>query len=294
MIVRATALALLRHYPGEETRRALMQAISDPEALIRHTALSQFAYIAPDQRIDLLTDMLYDPVTAVRMEAANQTTANGRPDLPPETQAVFQSALFDYQSAMTYSADFLFGRFNLGNLFSNLKKTDQAMKQYRAAINIDPQFYPAKVNLAMLYNQIGNNSDAERLFRDALSVRADLYEAHYSLGLLLAEEKRYGEAAGHLATAAQGMPNYARVHYNAGQLWDYLDDADKAQMALERANRLDPDNPDYIKALVQHYIKHHKHADILRTGERLMTQDPQNPLGRQLLQIAERIKQTGK
>jgi hypothetical protein len=31
---------------------------------------------------------------------------------------------------MTYSADFAFGRFNLGNLSSNLKQADQAAEQY--------------------------------------------------------------------------------------------------------------------------------------------------------------------
>ncbi|MGD9215253.1 MAG: multiheme c-type cytochrome [Desulfobacteraceae bacterium] len=290
VIVRATALSLLRHYPGRETQHALIKAIDDPEALIRHTALSRFDLIAPDnRRIKLLTAMLYDPVTAIRMEAANQVAAAGKAELFSEAEAVYQTALSAYEEAMAYSADFSFGRFNLGNLYSNLKQTDRAMNQYRAAISIDSQFYPAKVNLAMLYNQKGDNAEAEKLFIDVLAVRSDLYEVHYSLGLLLAEEKRYAEAAKYLETASGGMPNYARVHYNAGQIWDYLNRPDKAQAALERSYRLEPQNPDYLNALVRYYVKHGQFSQVNKTAQRILAQDPQNAVGLKLRQLAERL-----
>ncbi|MGD8835304.1 MAG: tetratricopeptide repeat protein, partial [Desulfobacteraceae bacterium] len=204
-------------------------------------------------------------------------------------EAVYQTALSAYEEAMAYSADFSFGRFNLGNLYSNLKQTDRAMNQYRAAISIDSQFYPAKVNLAMLYNQKGDNAEAEKLFIDVLAVRSDLYEVHYSLGLLLAEEKRYAEAAKYLETASGGMPNYARVHYNAGQIWDYLNRPDKAQAALERSYKLEPQNPDYLNALVRYYVKHGQFSQVNKTAQRILAQDPQNAVGLKLRQLAERL-----
>jgi len=294
VIVRATALSLLRQYPGEETRRALIHAISDPEALIRHTALSQYTLIAPDERIRLLAEMIYDPVAGVRMEAASQLAAAGKPKLSAEVQTVYRKALSDYQDAMAYSGDFAFGRFNLGNLYSHLDETDRAMQQYLAAIRIDNQFYPAKVNMAMLYNEKGNNAGAEQMFRDALAVREDLYEVHYSLGLLLAEEKRYPEAARHLDTAARGMPDYARVHYNAGQMWDFLNEPQKAMAALERSFNLEPRNHDYLKALVQHYVKHGKFDHVDKVATRILAQDPADPVGRQLRQLVDKAKGRGK
>jgi tetratricopeptide (TPR) repeat protein len=294
VIVRATALSLLRHYPSEESRNAISAAVADPEPLIRHAALNQFAMVAPDRRIKLLSGMLYDSVRAVRMEAANQMSVIGSYELSPDIRKVYQVAIMDYQNAMTYSADFSFGRFNLGNLFNNQNQTDRAMEQYQAAIKIDTNFYPAKVNLAMLHNGNGDKEKAEQLFREALDVRQDLYEVHYSLGLLLAEEKRYREAAQHLGAAAGGMPRYERAHYNAGQLWDYLGDVDKAQKALERAHKLNSQNSDYLKALIQFYLKHRKHDKIKKMGERLLTGDPQNPLGLQLLRIYKKLKQNTK
>jgi Tfp pilus assembly protein PilF len=289
VIVRATALSLLEQYPGKERQRALAEALSDPEALIRHTAVRQISRIETGPRKKLLVAMLYDPVKAVRMEAANQISAIADPALRPDHDRVYRSGLDEYISAMTYSADFAFGRFNLGNLSSNLKQTEQAAEQYRAAIKIDNQFYPAKVNLAMSYNRKGDNTAAERLFRETLAVRDDLYEVHYSLGLLLAEEKRYTEAAQYLETASQAMPHYARVHYNTGQIWDYLNRPDKALPALERSYTLEPQNPDYLKALVQHYVKHDKFDQIEKMARRILAQDPEDAVGRQLLQFVDRM-----
>jgi tetratricopeptide (TPR) repeat protein len=294
VIVRATALSLMRRYPGMETRAALIRAISDPEALIRHTALSHFEQIEPIQRIKQLSAMLYDPVAAVRMEAANQVATTGKTHLPHDARKVYQNVLSDYKKSMTYSADFSFGRFNLGNLYGNLNQTDLAMEQYQAAIAIDSQFYPAKVNLAMLYNQKGNNAEAEQLFRDALAVRQDLFEVRYSLGLLLAEEKRYAEAAEQLDIAAKGMPDYPRVHYNAGQLWDYLNQTGKAQAALERAYSLDPLHNDYSRTLVQFYLKHKKLSQLQNLADDLLTNDPDNSLGNQMNTYIDQITESAR
>jgi Tfp pilus assembly protein PilF len=263
--------------------------LTDPEALIRHTAVRQLSRIEAGPRKTLLVAMLYDPVKAVRMEAANQISAIADPALRQDHDRVYRSGLDEYTAAMTYSADFAFGRFNLGNLSSNLKQAEQAAEQYQAAIKIDNQFYPAKVNLAMLYNRKGDNAAAERLFRETLALRDDLPEVHYSLGLLLAEEKRYTEAVQYLETASQAMPHYARVHYNAGQIWDYLNRPDKAQAALERSYALEPQNPDYLKALVRYYVKHDKFTRIEKMAQRILAQDPENAVGRQLRQFVDRM-----
>ncbi len=288
VIVRATALDLSGRYPGPDTAQAIEQAATDPEALIRRTAANQSGLLPPDRRAAMLPPLLYDPVAAVRMEAAYQMTGISGPTLSRNQQDAFQSALDEYKIAMNYSADFAFGRFNLGNLYNNLAQTDDAMEQYRAAIKIDDQFYMAKVNLAVLCSQKGDNAEAEKLLRQALAVRDDLYEVHYSLGLLLAEEHHYPEAADHLEIAVKGMPDFARAHYNLGQLLDFLRKSEKAQTALEHAYRLEPENPDYLKALVQHYLRYRKFTEAHRLAKRLLAEDPDNLPAQELLKFLEK------
>jgi HEAT repeat protein len=81
VIVRSTALSLLAAYPGEETSRAYERALLDDEALIRRTAVDHLSVPDPRRQAELLTAMLYDPVTAVRIEAARRMAEGPDPAL---------------------------------------------------------------------------------------------------------------------------------------------------------------------------------------------------------------------
>jgi tetratricopeptide (TPR) repeat protein len=255
VIVRATALSLLSSYPGDETNRAFELALMDEEALVRRTAVDQLNVSDPQKHTELLAAMLYDPVKAVRIEAARRLTEIPSLQLDEKQNELFKTTLLEFQQAMEYSADFAFGRYNLANLYTNLKNPELAIENYEAAIRIDNQFYPAKVNLAMLHNQTGQNDKAEMLLREVVTDQPELYEVKYSLGLLLAEEKKYAEAARYLKEAAEGMPDRSRVHYNLGLLLDYLGRDVQAESALQRALELEPDNLQYLSAIAQYYLK---------------------------------------
>jgi Tfp pilus assembly protein PilF len=288
VIVRATAMSLLSAYPGDETNRAYELALMDEEALIRRTAVDYLSASDSKRQTELLAAMLYDPVKAVRIEAARRLTEIPSPQLDENQNEIFKTTLLEFQQAMEYSADFAFGRYNLGNLYANLKKPELAIENYRGAIGIDYQFYPAKVNLAMLYNQMGQNDKAEILLREVVTAQPELYEVQYSLGLLLAEEKRYVEAARYLEAAARGMPDRSRVHYNLGLLLDYLGKDVQAESALQRALELEPANLEYLSAIAQYYLKREMYQEAKRIAEQIISRHPTNPLGPQLLEIANR------
>jgi tetratricopeptide (TPR) repeat protein len=294
VIVRATALSLLSPYPGDETNQAYELALMDEEALIRRTAVDQLNVSDPQRQTELLAAMLYDPVKAVRIEAARRLTEIPSPQLDEKQNELFKTTLLEFQQAMKYSADFAFGRYNLGNLYASLKKPELAIENYQAAILIDYQFYPAKVNLAMLYNQMGQNDKAEILLRQVVKAQPELYEIHYSLGLLLAEEKKYVEAARFLENAARGLPDRSRVHYNLGLLLDYLGRDLQAEYALQRAVQLEPDNLEYLNAIAQYYLKRKMYQQAKRIAEQIISRHPTNRLGPQLLDIISKRLQTGR
>ncbi|MGD8252198.1 MAG: multiheme c-type cytochrome [Desulfobacterales bacterium] len=293
VIVRATALNLLRRYPGEDTDQAFETGLADEEALIRRTAAGGFDRFSRDRRLAVMMPSLADPVKAVRIEAARQLAELPDKGFDADQKARFDDTLAEYRKAMAYSGDFSFGRFNLANLEASLGQTDAAVDHYLAAIRIDNQFYPAKVNLAMLYNRLGNNADAERLLREALAIRSDLFDVHYSLGLLLAEEKKYLEAARHLDIAAEGMPDQPRIYYNLGMLLDYLGEDGRAEAAFRRAYRLDGENADTIKALVAFYAKRQRFDAIERLAETILEGNPSSPLGEKLLEFSRRSQDGG-
>ncbi|MGD8211860.1 MAG: multiheme c-type cytochrome [Desulfobacterales bacterium] len=287
-IVRSTALSLLAAYPREETGPTYKLALMADEALIRRTAVDHLNAAGPEQQVDLLTSLLYDPVKAVRMEAARRMTEIADPPLDNNQRRVFQAVLDEYQKSMAYSGDFAFGRYNLGNLYTALKQSDKAIENYRAAIKIDNLFYPAKVNLAMLYNQQSQKDKAEKLLRDVVTTHPEMYEIHYSLGLLLAEKKQYKESAGHLAIASQGMPNRARIHYNLGLLLQFLKRDTDAEAALIKALEIDSDNLDYLHAIADFYLKKGNFQQAKKVAEQIVTKHPTQRIGHDILKIIEK------
>lgn len=287
VIVRATALSLLSAYPNEETGRAFQTALMDQEALIRRTAVDRMN--APrEQLAALLAPMLYDPVEAVRIEAARRLAGDPSKQLDSANRKVFEAALKEYETAMNFSADFAFGRYNLGNLYAALGRPEEAIRNYLAAIKIDRLFYPAKVNLAMLYNRVGRNEEAEGLLLEVTAEHPEATEIPYSLGLLLAEMKKYDEAVVFLKKAAESMPGNARVHYNLGLLLQLLRREGEAESALRRALQLDPESEDYLYAMADFYLKRGRPLEAKRLTERMFAKHPGRGVGERLLEIINR------
>jgi predicted CXXCH cytochrome family protein len=288
VIVRATAISLLTVYPGKDTSQAIKLALMDDEALIRRTAVESIASTSQKVMTELIAPLLYDPVKAVRIEAARRLSENPVKRLDPDQEKIFKADLEEYITSMKFSADFAFGRYNLGNLYTALNRPEEAIRNYLAAIKIDDLFYPAKVNLAMFYNKRGENEKAEVLLREVVKAHPELHETSYSLGLLLAEMKKYDSAVVYLKKAAKGMPDRSRVHYNLGLLLQYLKKDAEAEGTLLKALKIEPDNMDYLYALGDFYLKRGKLQKAKNIALQMLAKHPNEPIGQELLGIIER------
>ncbi len=282
VIVRATALELLESYPGNDSNAALERALMDSEALIRRTAATNLQNADPKRYVRLLAPLIYDPVKAVRIEAASKLVGQPSLLLTGDQHRMFDRTLKEYIAAMEYSGDFAFGRYNLGNLYAAIGESQKAIDSFSAAIKIDDMSYPAKVNLAMLYTQMGRNTEAEPLLAEVVRVYPELYDVQYSLGLLLAEEKKYTEAESHLELAARGLPDASRVHYNLGLLYDYLGKSRQAEAALRLAVELEPGNMDYLHALALQCLKRGDFTDAGKIADHMVALHPEDRRGFEL------------
>jgi tetratricopeptide (TPR) repeat protein len=288
VIVRATAISLLTAYPGEDTFQSMKLGLMDDEALIRRTALESIAPTNQKVYTELIAPLLYDPVKAVRMEAARRLAEKPSVSLDPDQEKVFKVVLNEFVTSMEYSADFAFARYNLGNLYVALNRPEDAIRNYLAAIKIDDLFYPAKVNLAMFYNKRGENANAEELLREVVKAHPELHEIAYSLGLLLAEMKKYDPAVVYLKKAAKGMPEHARVYYNLGLLLQYLKRDAEAEDALSTALKIEPDSMDYLYALADFYLKRGKFQKAKSIAVQMVAKYPDKRIGQELLGIIEK------
>jgi tetratricopeptide (TPR) repeat protein len=283
-IVRATALSLAAHYPDAAVTSALENALEDESALLRHTAVNRLSIPDPKRLVERVGPLLYDPVKAVRIEAARSLAGAIKRGFGATFAKAHGRALAEYIRAMERTGDFATSRHNLGNLYNDLQQPEKAIDQYRKAIAIDPLFYPAKVNLAMLYNTRGDKDQAEQLLREVVEAYPDLHEIKYSLGLLLAEKKSFDQAVVYLGDAAAGLPQRSRIQYNLALLLKALNRNQEAETALNRALTASPDNPDYLYALAVLYLEWNRPSDALKAAERLRAAHPNLAMGRDLVQ----------
>lgn len=287
-IVRATALALLSRYPQERTIPVYTSALEDGDALLRHTALRNAIHIDPETRLHLLQAKLYDPVKAVRIEAAAGLSGFPLDAINPQHQERFQQILAEYRTAMEYNSDFAPQRYNLGNLAAAIGKGEEAIQLYREALAIDDQFYQAKVNLAMQLNQQGENLKAADLFKQVLEAQPDLHEIAYSLGLLFAEMEEYEQAAYWLGQAADNMPNHSRARYNQALAYLKLEQWENGEMALLKALENKPGNREYFSTLANLYYNFRLTDKARILAEKTLLTQPDHELAKQLLEALSR------
>lgn len=294
VMVRATAASLLGSYYSGASGQALEQALDDEEALIRHAAVTALERQGLQRNVRRISPLLYDPVRAVRMEAARSLAGIPLDQLqPPSIVPVFESALEEYREAGAYSADFPEGQYNLANLYNNLGRLEDAERHFRNAIRIDRTFYPAQVNLALLLNRQGKNDEAAALLRQALVTEPDSPLVQYNLGLLLAEMEQYPEAARRLERAAEGMPGHTRVLYNLGLVEQRLGRPERAAAALDRVLQLEPRNGEYLYTAAWLASLRQDH-DAAEAYARRMTAQPETRVqGEQLLAAIAQARQGG-
>jgi predicted CXXCH cytochrome family protein len=286
-IVRATALQLLRSYPGETSARAFSMALADENALVRYTAVQNVVAADPMATMSQLAPLLFDNAPAVRGQVATRLAAVPRDSLKTYQQEALDDALTEYIKAMKYSLDFAFAGHNLGNLFGNLGDNEKASEYFESAIEIDDLFFPAKANLAVIYSRAGRHTDAERLLREILADYPEQYEAAYSLSLLLVETDRLPEAVQYMGLAASGMSGNSRVHYNYGLLLQQIGEDEAAEIALGYALGLAPRNIDYLYALADFYLKRQRFREALPMAERMIEAAPDVPVGRQIKDVCD-------
>jgi tetratricopeptide (TPR) repeat protein len=234
-IARATAVELLQELPTSVSRRAVGQALSDPDPLVRMAAAGAAPVFGAAVPLEKLFRLLDDPRRAVRVEAARVLAPLDRAPLPADRHARLVDALREYRHAQEVNAERPDAHVNLALLETQLGDLDAAEREYRTALRLAPYFVPAYVNLADLLRLRGREQEGEKLLRRALEVAPDGAAAHHALGLLLVRQGRKQAAVEELRKASQLAPDNARYAYVHGVAMHSMGKTDEA-LEILRAN----------------------------------------------------------
>lgn len=181
-IVRATALNLLRRYPGREAWALYRRSLGDADALVRRVAALGLEALPPRNRVGPLAPLLDDPRRAVRIEAARLLAAA---PLPDSTRSSFARALGEYLEAQQENAERPTAQLALGDLQAARGDLVRAEAAYREAIALEPAFVPAYVNLAELLRLTGREGQAQQLLRTGMLAAPGQAGLHEALALAL-------------------------------------------------------------------------------------------------------------
>jgi len=90
--------------------------------------------------------------------------------------------------------DYVYTSFNLGNLYFDISKTNQALAYYDKALYVYPDFVDAWKNMGLIYFTMGRFQKAAACYNQILLLDQDYPELWIAVGLLFFEMDRVPEA----------------------------------------------------------------------------------------------------
>lgn len=84
--------------------------------------------------------------------------------------------------------------YNLGNLYNEQGKLEQALYHYQSALSVDPGFIQAMNNLAFIYVRRAEYEKAHGLFKKMLEIQPDSGDIYYDIACLYAKQNKVEES----------------------------------------------------------------------------------------------------
>ena len=151
---------------------------------------------------------------------------------------------------------------NIGVSYMGLKKTDEAIQVWRKAVELYPAYAEAYMNLGIAY-QTGNMADsAKASWERALGVDAEFLAPRVALARLAVGDSRYNDAIDHYKGILDTGARDPRIYAELAFAYERLDDDDQAISYYEESLKLDPESSEIrsVLELVKKRRQQHREA----------------------------------
>ena len=98
-----------------------------------------------------------------------------------------------------------------GAIFLKKKEYEIAQSNFSEALKINPHFISAKINLGIVYQNLGKNEEALKCFKEITRINNTLPAAYNNMGFILYTQKKYSEAIKELNKAIELKKDYAEA-----------------------------------------------------------------------------------
>ncbi len=190
-LVRANAVGYLGNFSSDPVAsQALMQALSDPEPVVRAIAARVFspAPTVRGQAAPLLAALLKDPVATVRINAAVSLIGMGLRQTPPEFVEPLDLAKQLFRARATLNSDDAEQDMAAGRFYMLTSDFASAIKSFQTSLKLDPQI-PVQYLLGGAYAQQGDLK-AARAVLQAIPMGDSQYENAQKLLQRIASQEK--------------------------------------------------------------------------------------------------------
>jgi len=132
----------------------------------------------------------------------------------------WQNSVTLFQRAVDVTTDNYVAHNNLGELFAQQGRLDEAAMHFTKALEINPSFAHALHNMGMIFVQRGNLDEAISEFQKAIELEPTFADAYNKLGAALANRGRLDEAIASFSKAIEINPAYGSAHANLGSVYE--------------------------------------------------------------------------
>ncbi|MCS6873310.1 MAG: tetratricopeptide repeat protein [Pyrinomonadaceae bacterium] len=153
-------------------------------------------------------------------------------------------AEYFYKEAIKYDANNAAAYAGLGEVYEELERRDEALKNYEKALSINPQLEDLYLTVGILYLEKGDLAKADEYISKA-AVKSETAETKYLKGVVYYRLDKYQEALATLNDAVRLDPNNAEAYYYLGETYDRLNREQEALDSYRQATRL---NPNFFEA----------------------------------------------
>ena len=289
-IARASAIARLGRFLSPKSISIVIDALKDPDPVVRVAAIATLAEADPRVRLALLPPLLADDVRIVRMDAARALAGQIEQQLKPEDRKLFDTALDEYIAAQRFNSERPESQVNLANLAIARGQQADAEAALLKAIELDKSFAPAYVALAENRRAQGDEAGAQAALRDGLRQNPESAVLMHALGLSLVRQKRLDEALDKLTEAAKAAPDVPRFAYVAGVALNDTGKPTEAIELLKEALSRNPYDRDLLHLLASYELRDGQYLSALKRAELLQELEPESREVQQFLANVKRAQ----
>jgi tetratricopeptide (TPR) repeat protein len=202
---------------------------------------------------------LQDSLTAAsKNPATSETTlgeAYGKLGQIYHAYSLFEPAHDCYLNASRLAPKDFRWAYLLAKLDQQKGSFEDAIRGFRIARSLRPDYVAVPVNLGNIFLELNRLDEAKASFSAALELDKNNAAAHYGMGQVALSSRSYAEAVRHFEAALAQVPNANRVHYSLAMAYRGLGEMEKVKAHLAQQGSVGVRVADPLVDAIQNLIE---------------------------------------